>query len=162
MVSALVMMLMAACFPLNGAIDHAVGGERGWTLEVDYRAWAKTQQFRVGDNLVFKYQRGDHNVIEVDETGFKDCAAKPAATVLDTGKDVIRILTTGKKWYICTVSIHCSVAGQKLEIDVLPQAHSPEASPSDMKPPPSSLANMRSVASSYVVIVLVAVAVIFC
>jgi len=44
-------MLMAACLPLNGAVNHLVGGERGWSMDVDYKAWAESQQFYVGDKL---------------------------------------------------------------------------------------------------------------
>lgn len=33
------------------ATDYWVGGEKGWTLDVDYQAWAKDKTFKVGDKL---------------------------------------------------------------------------------------------------------------
>lgn len=33
------------------AADHMVGDEDGWKLGVDYTAWAKGKDFRVGDTL---------------------------------------------------------------------------------------------------------------
>ncbi|KAK9927401.1 hypothetical protein M0R45_024585 [Rubus argutus] len=85
--------------------------------------------FFVGDNLVFNYQEGVHNVLKVNGTGFKQCAA-PAGTVpLTSGNDVINLSTPGRKWYICGAPNHCAVGGQKLAITVMPSSFAPGASP---------------------------------
>ena len=90
----------------------------------------------------------------MNEVGFRDCTPSSVAEVLDTGKDAVTLSTQGKKWYICGVPVHCSVATQKLEINVQSQAQSPESSPSsDARPPASSSGNRRGVAGSYVVMV---------
>ncbi|KAK9927399.1 hypothetical protein M0R45_024583 [Rubus argutus] len=45
------------------------------------------------------------------------------------GKDVINLATPGRKWYICGVSNHCAVEGQKLVITVMPSLSAPSPSP---------------------------------
>lgn len=70
-----------------------------------------------------------HNVLKVNGTGFKQCAA-PAGTVpLTSGNDVITLATPGRKWYICGAPNHCAVGGQKLAITVMPSSFAPSASP---------------------------------
>lgn len=36
---------------ITKATEYWVGGEKGWTLDVDYQAWAKDKTFKVGDTL---------------------------------------------------------------------------------------------------------------
>ncbi|CAJ2672058.1 unnamed protein product [Trifolium pratense] len=43
------------------ATDHIVGGDKGWTVDVNYTQWASESVFRVGDNLVFNYDSSRHN-----------------------------------------------------------------------------------------------------
>ncbi|KAJ8526846.1 hypothetical protein K7X08_029323 [Anisodus acutangulus] len=52
------------------ATDHWVGDDKGWTLNFDYKTWAATKEFRVGDRLIFKYKVGAHNVYSADEEAF--------------------------------------------------------------------------------------------
>ncbi|CAI9093863.1 OLC1v1029453C1 [Oldenlandia corymbosa var. corymbosa] len=110
---------------------HYVGGARGWTLNFDYQTWASGQEFHVGDDLVFRYPVGVHNVAKVNGTGFQTCTAPTDAAPLTSGYDVIRLAASGKKWYICSVGVHCAVGGMKLVIDVLPEgsAESPASAP---------------------------------
>lgn len=42
---------MALLSSVAMATDHIVGGDKGWTLDVNYTQWAQEQFFRVGDNL---------------------------------------------------------------------------------------------------------------
>ncbi|KAK9079693.1 hypothetical protein SSX86_001366 [Deinandra increscens subsp. villosa] len=109
-----------------------VGDEKGWTLYFDYQAWAKDKEFVVGDQLVFKYGSGRHNVFKVNGTGFQQCTIPPTNEALTSGYDVITLATPGRKWYICGVGKHCESGGMKLFINVLPQSSSlppPTASP---------------------------------
>ncbi|KAK1436188.1 hypothetical protein QVD17_01966 [Tagetes erecta] len=106
-----------------------VGDEKGWTLNFDYQAWAKDKLFVVGDQLVFKYAYGKHNVHKVNGTAFQQCSIPPTNEALTSGYDVITLATPGRKWYICGVGKHCESGGMKLFINVLSHAPSP--------PPPS-------------------------
>lgn len=47
-----VIVAMLAIFtPTIFSTDFIVGDDKGWTINVDYQAWAQGKQFYVGDNL---------------------------------------------------------------------------------------------------------------
>ncbi|KAG9140840.1 hypothetical protein Leryth_010383 [Lithospermum erythrorhizon] len=102
------------------AVDYLVGDEKGWTTNVDYRAWAKGKIFHVGDRLVFKYPAGDHNVVQVKRDEFKYCMASPKSLALTSGHDEIELTSAGRKLYISSVRDHCILGNQKLAITVFP------------------------------------------
>ncbi|KAL8263792.1 hypothetical protein R6Q59_021922 [Mikania micrantha] len=111
------------------AKEYVVGDENGWTLDFDYQTWAKDKVFFVGDTLVFNYLTGTHTVVKVNGTGFQQCITSPSNGVLTSGRDVVPLQTTGRKWYICGVGKHCESRNMKLVITVLPQSLAPEPSP---------------------------------
>ncbi|KAF3961435.1 hypothetical protein CMV_013940 [Castanea mollissima] len=87
------------------------------------------------------YQKGNHNVLKVNGTGFQQCVA-PAGTVpLTSGNDVIPLTTSGRKWYICGVPTHCANGKQKLAITVLDRL-SPAPSPTLTSAAPSPKASI--------------------
>ncbi|PNX96462.1 blue copper protein [Trifolium pratense] len=138
------------------ATDHIVGGDKGWTVDLNYTQWASETVFRVGDNLVFNYDPSRHNVFKVNGTLFQSCTFPAANEALSTGKDIIQLKTEGRKWYVCGIADHCSTRQMKFAITVLP-----EAAPAP-SPPPSSMAH--SVVSSMfgvVMATMVAIGVIF-
>ncbi|XP_040369504.1 blue copper protein 1b [Rosa chinensis] len=122
-----VLAILAIVAPSILATDFIVGDDKGWTINVDYRAWAQGKLFVIGDNHVFNYPEGVHNVLKVNGTGFQECAAPAGTVVLTSGKDVINLATTGRKWYICGVSKHRQVGPQKLFITVMPASFAPRS-----------------------------------
>ncbi|XP_039139260.1 blue copper protein 1a-like [Dioscorea cayenensis subsp. rotundata] len=82
---------------LAKATDHQVGGDYGWGLDGNYKVWAQSQEFYVGDTLVFKYRMGDHNVMKVNESDYETCTAPPGAAALFSGDDVVELTTPGNK-----------------------------------------------------------------
>lgn len=80
-------------------------------------------------DAVFNYTKGSHNVLKVDGVGFQQCAKPDGVEPLISGNDVITLATTGKKWYICGVSNHCT-SGMRLVINVTPELGSPAPAPS--------------------------------
>ncbi|XP_062015298.1 blue copper protein 1b-like [Rosa rugosa] len=132
-----ILAILAIFSPSISAKNYVVGDEQGWTVEIDYEAWAKGKQFYVGDNLIFKYLPGVHNVVEVKEKEFKECAAPSSTKPLTTGGDLIKLATPGKKWFICSVGKHCELGNQKVAVTVL---SSPSSSPSSI--PSSSSPNV--------------------
>ncbi|PRQ17931.1 putative cupredoxin [Rosa chinensis] len=125
-----VLAILAIVSPTILATDFIVGDDKGWTINVDYQVWARGKLFYVGDNLVFNYPEGAHNVLKVNGTGFQECAAPAGTVALTSGQDVINLATPGRKWYICGVSKHCEVGPQKLFITVMPASFAPSPSPS--------------------------------
>ncbi|KAK1374768.1 Phytocyanin domain-containing protein [Heracleum sosnowskyi] len=111
------------------ATDFVVGDDNGWTTNFDFKTWAASKEFHVGDKLIFKYTAGVHNVHRADLASFQDCKQSSTSVALTTGNDVITLASEGKKWYLCTVATHCATGNQKLAITVLPQVESPAPAP---------------------------------
>ncbi|CAK8542862.1 unnamed protein product [Lathyrus sativus] len=114
------------------AKDFVVGDESGWTLGVDYQAWAANKVFRLGDTLTFKYVAGKDSVVRVNGSDFQSCSVPWAAPVLGSGHDTVVLTTYGRRWYISGFANHCK-NGQKLVITVVPSQQlpwSPVPSPS--------------------------------
>ncbi|GJX16300.1 blue copper protein-like protein [Tanacetum coccineum] len=99
------------------AAEYVVGGDSGWTTDYNYTAWAQGKVFYVGDKLVFNYPKDVHDVYKVDAASFASCTVPPG-TGLTSGNDVVTLMTSGKKWYICGVGNHCAERLQKLVINV--------------------------------------------
>ncbi|KAL6894230.1 hypothetical protein ACP4OV_008328 [Aristida adscensionis] len=123
---------------LASATDHVVGDVEGWTLGVDYAAWAEGKQLRVGDTLAFKYNSVFHNVAEVSGADFKACNKAAAAAVWSSGDDRVTLDKPGRRWFICAVSDHCQ-RGMKIKVTVLP-AGTPAPAPA---PAPGPLPSSR-------------------
>ncbi|KAA0042833.1 blue copper protein-like [Cucumis melo var. makuwa] len=122
------------------ATNYTVGDKSGWNLGVDYFSWTSDKTFFVGDSLVFKYEKGKHNVLNVDVSSFSQCAAPKDQPPMVSGNDVITLTTPGTKWFICTIPHHCN-SGQKLVISVdsappSPIIQSPLIPPFAGQPPP--------------------------
>ncbi|XXG73978.1 hypothetical protein AAC387_Pa07g2817 [Persea americana] len=110
------------------AADFVVGDQEGWTNKFNYTTWAADKVFRVGDRLVFSYNKDNHNVVKVNGTAFQSCEVPPPNEALTTGYDIIPLQTSGKKWYICGKPKHCS-QGQRLVINVQEALEVPTPSP---------------------------------
>lgn len=67
--------------------------------------------------IVFNYHRDEHNVLEVNSTGYDQCVASPNKGAHDSGNDKKTFKTHGNKYYIC--EWHCNYSGQKLKVPVL-------------------------------------------
>ncbi|PRQ52346.1 putative cupredoxin [Rosa chinensis] len=87
----------------------------------------ESSSLSVTTTVFFNYPEGVHNVLKVNGTGFQECAAPAGTVVLTSGKDVINLATTGRKWYICGVSKHRQVGPQKLFITVMPASFAPRS-----------------------------------
>ncbi|XP_074568597.1 blue copper protein 1a-like [Curcuma longa] len=153
-VLAVLLSLATALLPFAMTTDIIVGDENGWMPGFNYTEWAASKVFMVGDNLVFEYSVGDHNVIPVGGEEFKACNATGATKVFNTGHDVIPLKTTGKRWYLCGIAGHCQ-GGQKLVINVLPAA-----SPAPALSPPAQTSSSNSIMKYTYRMVMVIAAVI--
>lgn len=77
----------------------------------------------------FQLPADKHNVIKVNGTSFQSCEFPPESDILNTGKDIITLKTSGNKWYICGIPNHCVGGGQKLVINVKEALVGPAAPP---------------------------------
>ncbi|KAH9324719.1 hypothetical protein KI387_004897 [Taxus chinensis] len=111
-----------------------VGDDNGWTLGFDYAKWAATQEFHVGDTLVFNYGAGAHNVIMVNGTAFADCVNQPNLALFSSGEDRVVLKALGNMWFICGVGAHCE-NGMKLKITVTQDSSYWSSAPSPASAP---------------------------
>ncbi|KAI7726426.1 hypothetical protein M8C21_020262 [Ambrosia artemisiifolia] len=107
------LLVMALHCEVAEAATYVVGGRGGWTYNVS--GWPGSKKFKAGDVLVFNYQKGAHNVVAVNNSGYDKCSTTPRnAKVYTSGKDRIR-LVKGLNNFICTLPGHCG-AGMKIQI----------------------------------------------
>ncbi|KAK2978123.1 hypothetical protein RJ640_028677, partial [Escallonia rubra] len=106
-------------------LEYLVGDEKGWSVGTDYQAWAQGKEFYVGDLLVFKYREGAHNVHQVDEASFIQCAPPTTSVPLTSGNDAIKLIQPGNNYFLCSIDSHCATGNLKLMVTVLPQVPAP-------------------------------------
>ncbi|XP_060959707.1 blue copper protein-like [Cannabis sativa] len=99
------------------AVDYIVGDSAGWNPAVDFNAWAASKTFTVRDSLVFRYTKGAHNVVQVNQiSDYANCYSGQSVP-LTSGNDVIPLRSSGAKYFISSVKDDCA-KGQKLTINV--------------------------------------------
>ncbi|OAY27927.1 mavicyanin [Manihot esculenta] len=136
---AVVLMLAMALFRMIDAAVYKVGDSAGWTTigNVDYKQWAATKTFQVGDTIVFKYSQF-HNVMRVTHAMYKACNASAPLATYTTGNDSITLKTRGHHFFFCGVPGHCQ-AGQKVDINVPRNEEDMAPTPASSSSPPSTL-----------------------
>ncbi|TKY68914.1 Uclacyanin-3 protein [Spatholobus suberectus] len=136
-------LVLLLAFPTVFGTDFDVGDSSGWALGTDYSTWASGKTFKVGDNLVFKYD-STHQVDEVNESGYSSCSSSNAIKNYQDGNTKIALSSAGKRYFLCPTAGHCA-GGMKLSINVVAASGTPPTSPSGTPPttpstpsPPSS------------------------
>lgn len=115
--SALITLLVfVSSVAAASATTFTVGDSSGWKLGVNYDNWASGKTFTDGDQLVFNFITGNHDVVEVDKSGYDGCSTTNAANTIQNGPATVN-LTSGTHYYICGISGHCS-GGMKLAVTV--------------------------------------------
>ncbi|XWS13617.1 hypothetical protein CRYUN_Cryun36dG0053200 [Craigia yunnanensis] len=130
------LVVMAALLQLSHAAVYKVGDSGGWTIigNIDYKQWAATKTFQVGDIILFEYNAQFHNVMRITHPMYKTCNASAPLDTYTTGNDSINITTKGHHYFLCGVPGHCQ-AGQKVDINVLRTSETaPTTAPSGLSP----------------------------
>ncbi|KAL1212725.1 Mavicyanin [Cardamine amara subsp. amara] len=137
--SCLVMMLR-----LSEAAVYKVGDSAGWTTiaNVDYKQWASTKTFHIGDTILFEYNPQFHNVMRVTHPMYRSCNNSNPISTFTTGNDSITLTNHGHHFFFCGVPGHC-LAGQKLDLNVLrPASTTPLSDPPTSSSPPPLTTNI--------------------
>ncbi|GLT76821.1 hypothetical protein SLA2020_484580 [Shorea laevis] len=147
-VALLIVMAEVVLMQLCEADVYKVGDSAGWTTigNVDYKQWAATKTFKVGDIIRFEYSPQFHNVMRATHAMYRACNASAPLATFTTGNDSIIITTKGHHFFFCGVPGHCQ-AGQKVDINV-PRT-SVAAAPSPTTSAPAAIVPAPSPGSSF-------------
>ncbi|RLN33853.1 hypothetical protein C2845_PM03G06060 [Panicum miliaceum] len=99
-----VAVLAGFAVDLSAATDHIVGANHSWN-----------------PNISFRYQKGTHNVFEVNETGYDNCTMDGVAGNWTSGKDFIPLPEARRYYFICGNGF--CLQGMKVAITVHPLQH---------------------------------------
>jgi len=80
------------------AKDHVVGSDLGWNPDVNYTIWVNKQTFVLFDWISFRYQKEQHNVVQVNQSGYDNCTTDNAIGNWSSGKDFL-FLNESKRYY---------------------------------------------------------------
>ncbi|XP_057489150.1 mavicyanin-like [Actinidia eriantha] len=122
------------------AVVYKVGDSTGWTTigNFDYKQWAATKTFQIGDVILFQYSPQFHNVMQVTHPDYQSCNASNPIATHTTGNDSITITNYGHHFFLCGVPGHCQ-SGQKVDINVLRAALVPTPSVSPTPTPDATV-----------------------
>ncbi|XP_028794183.1 blue copper protein [Neltuma alba] len=135
--------------PSSGAVTYTVGDKTGWTVpssQAFYKTWTSGKTFKVGDILVFNFQKNAHNVAEVTKANYGSCGTASPLRLYNSPPVRMTLNKSGEHYFICAFPGHCA-GGQKLAINVT-GASSPATSPSPSSPPSPTAPAPGSPASS--------------
>lgn len=149
---ALVLMMVSLHVEISFGAIYKVGDSAGWTTigNVDYKQWAASKTFELGDIITFEYNSRFHNVMRVSHSEYRSCIASSPLNTFSTGNDSYTVTTRGHHYFMCGVPGHCQ-SGQKVDINVPRYPSSLGLSPSSPSPfssPPSATTNTTAPAPS--------------
>ncbi|XP_039114845.1 lamin-like protein [Dioscorea cayenensis subsp. rotundata] len=100
--SILLIAMLFLCVSVS-ATKHDVGGKQGWAPNVNYTDWASHERFFVGEWLVFYYQKGMYDVVQVNSTAFDRCSAENAIMNWSRGHSfAFQLKDAGNYYFICS------------------------------------------------------------
>ncbi|XP_076934384.1 early nodulin-like protein 17 [Bidens hawaiensis] len=107
-----------------------VGGNMGWTTNVNYTLWAANQTFYLGDWLYFVYDRNQNDILEVNKTNFETCNAEHPVHNYTTGagRDVVELNVTHDRYFISSKG--SCYGGMKMQVHLSKIPPPPRAAPS--------------------------------
>ncbi|WOL10460.1 lamin-like protein [Canna indica] len=126
----LILSIFLSSQQLASADKFTVGDSQAWNPNVNYTVWVeKHKPFHVGDWLVFYYQTGMVDVVQVDEAGYNKCDASNPISNYSKGRSyAFQLNHTGRYYFICSRG-YC-YGGMRLAIvaEALPPPSPPPSS----------------------------------
>ncbi|KAJ1436311.1 Phytocyanin domain [Sesbania bispinosa] len=131
---------------------YIVGDEEEWSSQTNYASWAEGYNFSLGDVLVFRYLKGQHNVYEVTEETFRSCDASSGVLAkYESGEDQVVLNEVKRYWFICNIAGHC-LGGMRFGIEAKDGNNVTPASNSADEPIPSYSSCMSYISQRWRVI----------
>ncbi|PSS25971.1 Blue copper protein [Actinidia chinensis var. chinensis] len=116
-----IIILLITCFFFSDTARsevYTVGDADEWSTGTSYLVWSEKYNFTVGDVLVFKYVKGQHDTYEVTQDTYQSCNTSTGVLAkYESGNDRINLTEAKKYWFICDKDGHC-FGGMRLVIDV--------------------------------------------
>ncbi|KAF0927798.1 hypothetical protein E2562_036218 [Oryza meyeriana var. granulata] len=160
---ALVVAVVALLPAAATATNYTVGDEKGWNPDVDYTAWVKKHRpFYKGDWLLFEYQNGRSDVVQVDEVGYDNCDKANAISSYSKGHSYAFQLKEAKDYYFicsygyCYSGMKLAVTAKKGPASGSGSSSSSSSSKSDTASSSKSAASSSSLATPYAALLAVA------
>lgn len=147
--AALVVVVLASLPSAAVATNYTVGDEKGWNPKVDYTAWVKKHRpFYKGDWLLFEYQNGRSDVVQVDEVGYDNCDKESAISSHSKGTSYAFQLKEAKDYFFICSYGYC-YSGMKLAVTAKkgPASSSPDSSSSSSSSSPTAKSSSKSAAA---------------
>ncbi|ONM06971.1 Cupredoxin superfamily protein [Zea mays] len=101
------------------ATDHVVGGSM-WSIPLRddlYMAWSNNRTFYAGDNLVFRFQIGFYDVVQVSRREYEDCTTDDPYNNFRVPPAVVPLDYKGVRYYVCSVGNYCKL-GLKFHVTI--------------------------------------------
>ncbi|KAH7518399.1 basic blue protein [Ziziphus jujuba] len=144
----MIFIISALFLSLAKSEEFIVGDDQEWSSGTNYQSWSKKYNFSVGDVLVFKYVKGQHDAYEVEEDTYRSCdGSSGVINKYESGSDRVELTQAKKYWFICNVDGHC-LGGMRFSVDVQGfRPNSTDLSPTQQPvpaPPKSSTRSLRT------------------
>ncbi|KAJ0982623.1 hypothetical protein J5N97_010878 [Dioscorea zingiberensis] len=113
------LLVLHASSSIVQATDHIVGDSL-WTIPPSnkfYSNWSSNKSFSVGDNLVFKFETGFYNVLQVSRREYEDCKAENYFRAYFVGPATVSLTGEGMYYFITNFGNYC-LLGQKVFVSV--------------------------------------------
>ncbi|KAL6129587.1 hypothetical protein ACLB2K_072937 [Fragaria x ananassa] len=147
MLGVLIMVVSSyGCPPSAVAYSVGVGDPVCWSIPPRpdyYTNWSNSHFFKIGDTLVFNFEGGLSNVVQVTKQDYESCTVASAYKpfqIFNNGPANFTLLDKGVLYFITNVSNYCSL-GQKISVSVHECAcpvNEPPSAPS-VSPPPAAV-----------------------
>ncbi|KMZ73402.1 hypothetical protein ZOSMA_14G01670 [Zostera marina] len=95
----------------SAAVEHIVGNST-WTIPASnsyYNDWARNTTFLVGDDLVFKFETGFYDMIQVSREEYEGCRYENPYRSFVIGPAKITFREEGTFYYLCSFGNYCSL-----------------------------------------------------
>ncbi|CAL9080212.1 Plastocyanin-like domain [Musa troglodytarum] len=132
-------VVATACIGCSLAHQHLVG-DSIWSIPPSnefYSNWASNRSFAVGDDLVFRFELGFYDVVQVSRREFDSCSADNAFRSFLVGPATVSLNEEGVFYFLCSFGNYC-LLGQKLSVTVQrllpPTGASPSSTPPASRP----------------------------
>ncbi|KAL5568665.1 hypothetical protein UlMin_025240 [Ulmus minor] len=122
-ISYTITMVLAAIVPMFGCSSSRLRytvGNTPWTIppyQDFYTNWSSSHFFKIGDSLVFKFDTGRYNVIQVSGQEYRRCTTFNPFRIINEGPAIIPLTEIGVFYFVCNISTYCNL-GQKVDVTV--------------------------------------------